>query len=253
MFQDTRPADPGQLSGGDHWAEFRIDDRRAICALLRQLRDRSTPVNVVSPDGAMLCANVWTIDEDRSHLNLSAEAADPQLAGLVEGNEAVAVAYLDSVKLQFDLLGLVLVRSARSCALQARLPREMYRFQRRNSFRVRTLEQHSPTAHLRHPSIPDMTLNLRVLDVSAGGCAIYLPSDVPPLPPGCELAGVQIALDADTRFTATVRLQHVTSIGVTERGVRLGCEWAPLDGASSRALQRYIDLTQRRRRLLSGG
>ena len=130
MFQDTRPADPGADLGGDPWAEFRITDPRAIGSLLRELRDRSTPVNLVSPDGAMLCVNVWTVDAERSHLNLSAEGADPQLERLVEGNEAVAVAYLDSVKLQFDVQGLLLVRSARACALQARLPRELYQIGR---------------------------------------------------------------------------------------------------------------------------
>jgi len=67
---------------------------------------------------------------------------------------------------------------------RAELPREVFRFQRRNSFRVRTLPRSSPTMVLRHPGIPDMTLALRVLDVSTGGCALFLPNDVPPLSPG---------------------------------------------------------------------
>jgi hypothetical protein len=42
----------------------------------------------------------------------------------------------------------------------------------------------------------------------------------------------------------------VTSILPNERGVRMGCEWAPLGGHAERALQRYIDHTQKQRRLM---
>jgi c-di-GMP-binding flagellar brake protein YcgR len=155
------------------------------------------------------------------------------------------------VKLQFDLRDLLLVRGPKSCALQCELPREIYRFQRRGAYRVRTLEAHLPSARVRHPSIPEMALELRVLDVSAGGCALQLPHDVPPLRPGIRLAGVAIELDADTRFVATLTLQHVTAILPNERGVRLGCGWQMPDGAAERTLQRYIDQTQKRRRLLA--
>lgn len=247
MFADTQPA-PLDETG---LAEFRIDSMREQLALLRQVRDTSVPVTLAAPDGATMNSTLWALDDTTQRLNFSAEAADPQLQRLVDGNEAVAVAYLDSVKLQFDLQGLLLVRGTKSCALQSRMPRVMYRFQRRNAFRVRTLEQHGPVARLRHPSLPEMALVLRVLDVSVGGCALLLPPDVPSVQPGIRVAGVGIELDADTRFTTTLTLQHVTSIGSSERGVRLGCEWSPLGGAAERALQRYIDQTQKRRRLLN--
>ena len=105
-------------------------------------------------------------------------------------------------------------------------------------------------ARLRHPAMPEMTVSLRVLDVSIGGCPLFLPHDVPSLPPGTRLAEVQIELDADTRFPAQLTLQHVSSILPDERGVRMGCEWAPLGGSAERALQRYIDHTQKQRRLM---
>jgi c-di-GMP-binding flagellar brake protein YcgR len=251
MFEHTRPAQLDSDGGADPWAEFRVDHPREIVALLRQLRDGNVAVNLNSPDGGMVSATLWALDDQRGRVNFSADDGNPQLESLIESNEVVAVAYLDAVKLQFDLHGLLIVRSAHSAALQAELPREVYRFQRRGAFRVRTLEQHSPRARLRHPAIPEMMLDLRVLDVSSGGCAIFLPHDVPPLAPGNTLAQVQIELDADTRFVTALALHHVTAILPNDRGVRLGCEWLPLDGAAARALQRYIDQTQKRRRLLS--
>jgi flagellar brake protein len=183
------------------------------------------------------------------------------LPTLVDADEAVAVAYLESVKLQFDLQDFMLVHGHNSCALQCRLPDEIYRFQRRNAYRVRTRESHGPRAGFRHPSMPEMHVELRVLDVSIGGCALWLPPDVPLLQAGTVLADVRLELDADTRFTSAVRLQHVSAQGAFHgspggngtQGVRVGCEWRNLPSPSERVLQRWIDRTQRRRHLLTLG
>jgi len=93
---------------------------------------------------------------------------------------------------------------------------------------------------------------LRVLDVSVGGCALALPADVPPLAAGVQIAGARIELDGDTRFDTTLTLQHVSSgMGSAATSQRLGCAFGKLDGAAQRALQRYIEQTQKRQRLFS--
>jgi flagellar brake protein len=106
-------------------------------------------------------------------------------------------------------------------------------------------------ARLRHPMIPDMQLNLRVLDISIGGCALFLPNDVPQLDAGILMNGVTMDLDPDTRVTTGLRLQHVTSLNPESGGVRLGCEMVSPGHDSLRLLQRYIDQTQKRRRMLA--
>ena len=250
-FLDTQPAPLGDDPHGDPFAQFRSSHPREVQALLRELRDSTTPVALSSPAGVGLGATVWTVDAERGRIAFDVEPGDPQLPGLVEANELTAVAYLDAVKLQFDLHDLVLVRSPRATALQARLPACVYRFQRRSSFRVRTLERGAPVARLRHPSLPDMQLALRILDISIGGCALLLPANTPPLPPGLEMGGVQLDLDTDTLLEVVLRIQHATSVQGKTTGLRLGCELLRLDAGTLRTLQRYIDQTQKRRRLLS--
>jgi c-di-GMP-binding flagellar brake protein YcgR len=185
-------------------------------------------------------------------MTLAADANDPRLQQLLDADEVVVVCYLDSIKLQFDVNDLVVVHRGRDTALNAAFPRELFRFQRRNGFRVQPMLRTTPVARLRHPMIPDMQLSLRVLDVSIGGCALFLPNDVPALDPGVLMNGAQIDLDADTRVMCSLRLQHVTSINPESRGVRLGCEMVNAGSDGLRALQRYIDQTQKRRRLLGG-
>jgi hypothetical protein len=176
MFHDTQPATLRDAGNPDPWAPFRIGHDGEIVALLRQLRDGAVPVTLSAPGGAAYTTQLWSLDPSRQQLSFAADDDQPQLQQLVAGDEAVAVAYLDSIKLQFDLHDLLVVHGARSAALQAALPRVLYRFQRRSAYRVRTLERTSPAARLRHPSIPDMLLTLRVVDVSIGGCALFLPN-----------------------------------------------------------------------------
>ena len=230
--------------------DYRITSTIEIFDLLRQVEASRTLVTLSSPEGHSYTTLIWNIEPDRELVGFSGESNHAGLRALLESNEVTAVAYLDSIKVQFDVHGLMLVHNGRSSAISCGYPREIFRFQRRNGYRVRPLLRNAPTARLRHPMIPDMQLNLRVLDVSIGGCALFLPEDVPMLEPGVLLNGVDLDLDADTHIVAPLRLQHVTSLHLEARGVRLGCELVNASNESLRALQRYIDQTQKRRRLM---
>jgi c-di-GMP-binding flagellar brake protein YcgR len=247
MPLDALGAAPGGLD------DFRITAPREIAAMLRQLLDGCVELYLNARDGSSVGGTVWTLDAERGSLGLSVDANDPALQGMLESEEVVVVGYLNSVKLQFDAHDLVLVHGARGSVLNCALPRELFRFQRRSAYRVRPMQRSSPVARLRHTDIAEMQLALRVLDVSIGGCALFLPHDVPPMQPGVVLNQVQIELDADTRFHVNLRLQHVTSLSSESKGVRLGCEFVRADATALRALQRFIDQTQKRGRLLSIG
>jgi c-di-GMP-binding flagellar brake protein YcgR len=260
MFQDTRPAELDPAGGLSAWAEFRVTHPQERARLLRELRDGGVPVVLNSPDGTSMASAIWALDLELDRLSFKVDMAAPQLPGLIDADEVVAVAYLASVKLQFDLQGFMLVRGANATALQCRIPGEIYRFQRRNGYRVRAPSRNDPRARFRHPALPDMQLSLRVLDVSIGGCALWLPGDVPSLQAGTRLGQIEVELDGETRFRVGALLQHVSSIGAGSsntldgregNGVRLGCQWHQLAQDSERVLQRWIDRSQRRSHLLS--
>jgi flagellar brake protein len=245
MPLDALGAAPGGLD------EFRISSPREIAAMLRRLADGSVQMNLNASDGSVVNGTVWSSDPDRGTLGFSVDPAEPALNALLDCQEVVVVGYLDSVKVQFDVGHLVLVHGARASVLTCSYPRELFRFQRRSAYRVRPLIRTTPVARVRHTDIAEMQLALRLLDVSIGGCALFLPNDVPPMQVGGVMNQVQIELDADTRFHVNMRLQHVTSISSESNGVRLGCEFVRADASALRALQRFIDLTQKRGKLLS--
>lgn len=251
MFQDTRPASFDATGGIDPFAPFRIQHRGELQALLRQVRDSGAPVVLAAPGGVSSTCTLWALDGAAERLNFSADESHPQLQTLVDADEAMAVTYLDSVKLQFELDHLVLVRGKHGVSLQAAMPDSIYRFQRRESFRVRPTARVAPHLTLRHPALPDMLVRLRILDLSVGGCALLVPSDVPELRPGLVINGVQVELDAETAFVAGLQLHHVSSFEGTEAGQRIGCEWRLLDPIAERSLQRFVNQTQKRHRLLN--
>jgi flagellar brake protein len=244
-FASTQPTPLSALSGRAI-DEFRVANPTEVLALLRRLVDSAVLVQLSAPGGAAYTSTMWSVDGTARRISLDADASHPQVHALVDAGEATAVAYLDAIKLQFDLRGLMLVHGQRASALQSVLPDVMYRFQRREFFRVRVRD--SAVAQLRHPGSLQL-LTLRVLDVSVGGCSLALPAGTAPIGPGTTLQGVRIELDADTLFVAALTVQHVSGgFGNTTGGARLGCSFAGLDAPSQRALQRYVDLTQRRQK-----
>ncbi|MES2090872.1 MAG: flagellar regulator YcgR PilZN domain-containing protein [Pseudomonadota bacterium] len=233
--------------------DYRITAAVEIDALLKRLLNDNTLMTLSGPGGNSYSTMLWSVDSTRGIICFSAEAGDARLQALLETQEVVAVGYLDSIKLQFDLEGLIQVHGPSGTALNAQYPRVLYRFQRRSCFRVQPLISNCPVAHLRHPSMPDMQLELRVLDVSLNGLALFLPHNVPMVSAGVKIGQCFLELDSDTRLEMGLVIHHVSVINPASQGARLGCELVSLNGASERALQQYINQTQKRRLALSLG
>lgn len=255
MSLSTRPALlDGSGEGDDPLAEFRVTDPPVILALLREMRDKAVQVSVVNAQGVGIASSLWTVDPDQGRISFTADDRNPNLHKLLRGNEAAAVCYIESVKLQFELHGLALVSGVEASALQADIPQRLYRFQRRQGYRVKPLERGNPTVQFMHPTEPTRKMSLRVTDVSIGGCALLLPLNTPTVPGRTELEVVRVDLDADTRFNCGMMIHHASPLRNLDgelSGHKLGCEWLRMDGSAQRALQRYIDLVQRRRRMMS--
>jgi c-di-GMP-binding flagellar brake protein YcgR len=248
---ETSPAPLDGMSADDGLDEFRISSPRDIGLLLKQLLDGSVLLSLHASDGSVCTSALWTMDSTRATMGFNADPKDPATQALLQGDEVVVVGYLDNVKLQFDIHDTVLVNGHKASVLSCPFPREMYRFQRRNAFRVRPLIRSAPVARVRHPDMPGSEFALRIIDVSIGGCGLFLPHDVPSMNIGTLLPDVRVELDADTRLDVTMRLKHVTILAPEARGARLGLEFVRAGGDTLRTLQRFIDLTQKRGKLMA--
>ena len=114
---ETMPMPLDALGAANGLGEFRVDSPREVTALLRQLCDGNVTLNLNASDGSVVSATVWTMDPERGGLGFNVDPSDPALHALLECQDVVVVGYLDSVKLQFDIHNLVLVRGPRACVL----------------------------------------------------------------------------------------------------------------------------------------
>lgn len=230
--------------------DYRITSGIDILALLEQVQTQRALVTLTNTDGVSYTTLLCGIDPRLGVVSFGADGGDDAMQAVLTSDEVVAVVYLDRIKVQFDIEGLVHVRGP-SEALNARLPQVAYRFQRRSAFRVQPLSSQGPVAEFRHPAMPDMRLSLRVLDVSLSGVALFLPENVPAMPTGVRIGQCTVRLDADTVLDVGLIIHHITPIHHEARGVRLGCELTQLHG-HDRSLQHYIHQTQKRRSALTG-
>ena len=174
------PLPQGVSVGGLGSEAFRVTDEEEVLALLKAMMEAGTVLNLAASDGTTHSATLWAVDPRQRRLALTADLMSIAIPRLIEAAEVVATGYLNHVRIQFELSDCMLVHGPRASVLQARVPPEVYRFQRRAHPRVRTLDGAAPTASFRHPQMADMRLDLRVLDMSVGGCALLLPCR-----PGC--------------------------------------------------------------------
>jgi c-di-GMP-binding flagellar brake protein YcgR len=239
------PADAAQES-------YRLDEPAEVAALLGRCMAQHVTFTLATPDGVNYTTELVSVDRAAGCLNLAGTTHDLRLRSVIDADEALAVGYLDRVRVQFELSGMVMVHGSRECSVQARWPEAVFRFQRRETFRVTPLDHGKPQIHFEHPSGTPLTL--RLLDVSLGGLAFQLPAALPVIEPGRCIEHVIIELDALTRVDASLRVVHLSVLGDGGEAplpARVGCEWLRLDHEGARALQRFIDQTQKRQRLLT--
>ncbi|SEL45863.1 c-di-GMP-binding flagellar brake protein YcgR, contains PilZNR and PilZ domains [Roseateles sp. YR242] len=234
-------------------ADFRLDAPGEIMSWLRELLQSQSRVQLSTPDGEAVHTVLRALDTPHGMLTFEAPqdrtAAEPVLAS----TEVMATAYLDRIKLQFDLPGLVGVRGTGTEVLRAPLPQRIYRFQRRQAYRVQSQGQLFPA--LRLSSVEGV--RIRVVNVSGGGLALQWPARGTPgvvatLPPppaqGEEVMGT-LELEREVNFSVLLRVQHVTP-GEGEAPHHLGCAFVSLSPSAARALQLFIDQAQKRERLM---
>ncbi|KQV89622.1 flagellar brake protein [Pelomonas sp. Root1237] len=230
--------------------ELRVASTAEIAAYLQQLQRENSGVLLSGPQGQSLSSRIVALDADADLIGLEI-GTDPDgiSQALVAEGEITAVAYLGAIKLQFELEGPVLVSGEQGTVLRSALPARLYRFQRRQSFRVQPAGSAYPRIVL--PGAEQPGRALRVLDLSIGGLALALPPDFSPLPVGEVSDGLVLELDRISALRVTLLPHHVSPIAGDTSGMQqLGCSFVDLDANAGRSLQVYVDQTQKRRRLL---
>lgn len=239
-MSDTLTPTPGAAD-----ADFRIDAPGEIMSWLRELLQSQARVQLSTPDGVAIHTVLRTLDAPTGTLTFEAPEDRAALAPVLACDELLASAFLDRIKLQFDISALVGIQGGNAGVLRAPVPSRLYRFQRRQAYRVQSTGQSYPAFLM--PGVSPQ--RLRVVNVSAGGAGLHWPADVLPMPgTGDEINGT-LELEREIAAPASLRVQHV-NMGKADAPHYIGCAFASMAPTATRALQQFIDQAQKRERLL---
>lgn len=223
--------------------DYRIREPLEIRALLGDMFASKALISLDAPDGLRHTTLIDALVPSQSRIVLAADDAH-HLPAMIESGEVTATCYLDRIKVQFELHGTVLVRGHRAL-ISAEWPRQLWRFQRRQNFRVVPPHSLSPHVRLVHPHT-DTPLLLRVLDISESGLALALPLETPLLDAGISLRHCQLELGQGEVVSVTLSVQHVSVLNPSTQAARVGCEFHDLSAPDARLLRAWIDQTQKR-------
>ncbi len=241
---------PHRLPGvaPDELESFRIYSHVEVVTLLRSLVRARSRCSVQFGEGAQdfLATTLLAVNPEFEELVFDC-GSDPVANGRLQ--RAAALEFftsLDQIRIQFSTHAAEPTIHERLPALRVRLPESVVRLQRREYFRVATPVVKPLLAAVPDPKDPRRTLQLRLLDLSVGGFAMFLPEGEAPPALGSELEGCSLELPEAGRviFNASVR-----SVAIHSRppGTRIGCAFLRLPGQAHKSIQRQILAMERER------
>ena len=233
--------------------QFTVYARAEIAALLRRLRDAGTPVNAYHDmSSGFAVTAVLDVLADEGAVIVD-PPSDPSAARHLLAAEYVTfVAFIDNIKMQFSVDGVIAASWQGAPAVRIKLPEAVMRLQRRESFRVRP-PMGKPAMCL-VPRPPEVDENgrvcvrekpqfesLRVIDLSVGGLALLVYPEKIDLPRGEKIDGCSLDLPGIGSIGLSVVVRHVDAVPRDESARRCGCEFVDMSPAARMALQRYVN------------
>lgn len=234
--------EPAEADGAE---QFRVSSARDILGFLHRLAEHHELVCVYfdATDRFGLSSVLAVVDEG---VILDVPSGSYR-SDLLASEMLLCVSALQRVKLQFEITGPRLVEWQERPAVQAALPRNMLRLQRRDFYRLTVPMGEPLTCFVPYGHGEEHEISL--VDLSVGGVGIlgYVPGLR--LTAGAIYAGIRIELadtgtvvaDIEIRSSFDVRLRN----GI--RTVRTGARFIDLSGSMQSLIQRYITRIERER------
>lgn len=229
--------------------KFLLRGRRQVRQLLQELIDHRALVSLYLLPGAesFLTAPVTlSDDEEWLYLDASIDAATNQRS--TQAGSLLCVTQLERIRIQFSLSGVSLTSLGGRTALKAAVPADILRLQRREFYRLPVPLSHPIACSLARIGAPGR-VDVRVLDIGAGGIAIQLPPGEISLELSQELPNCLLKLPEVEPITLSLEVRNIqrqaSRSGI--ESLRVGCRFAALPRGADTAIQRYIFRVDRER------
>jgi c-di-GMP-binding flagellar brake protein YcgR len=229
---------------------YSIDNPLEIQAHLRKIIARKIPVSMYldSDDSPFMPALIVSLDAQTGRMGLQAKGLNIPAITRFEEGPATLVAFIDQVKIQFSLSELEVVEFSAHPAFTATIPKQFFRAQRRNYFRVHPL--YSVPAHclLALPQPSGATQEVEILDIGVGGMSLDVPISFGELSEHMQLPGCFVQLPGQTTFRCELLICYAGKTASEEGTRRVGVHFHELDSKHQRTVQLYVNSVEATRR-----
>ena len=218
---------------------FSVDGPLAVKAILEDLvRGRALITLYAAHDHEEFVVS-QILGWDASGIRFDFTTDEHRRQAILRGAGITVVAFLDSIKIQFDARALRLQPDARLPTLVCTVPTRVFRIQRRDAFRVRPPHRSPVECVIRSVGAEERVY--RVMDMSPDGLALMVPA-TQPVPASGELwqhCRLEIPGYAPIPCDLLVRVVSETLLG-DGASARIGCEFHRPTPQTQRAVQIYV-------------
>lgn len=206
---------------------------------------KATSVLYFGNDGHFIKTIMLAVTEKGIWLDIGPSEEDNQM--LFDSDTATLVTMHQGAKVQFDCHHATMAVYASNPAIYFPLPQQIYRFQRRDYFRL-PLPADAPLKCTIPPAVPNaaQVCDLVIMDISVGGIALKCKESSVNLVEGEIYHDCKIELPNIGTLTATIQVRNLFEVtapsGIITK--HAGCEFINLDGKMSMLLQRYVAVMQ---------
>lgn len=231
--------------------EFRIVSAKEIELVLRNVAEKESRVALYYGDTTyFILTTLLEVDATGLRLEQSPNSRDNKR--IIESDNLVCVSSHLNVKVQFTAHHPSAVEYRGYPAFYLPLPDNIYRVQRRDSFRLTP----PPSEPLRcviptSGSQKEHPMEVTIMDISAGGIKITCVENDIEIEEGKTYENCQIKLTGVGTISVTITVRHLVSLTTKSGRIlkRAGCQFQKLDGATSILLQRYVNNVQQIRKI----
>lgn len=224
--------------------EFRVEGVTAIRGLMRDLQRKKALIALYAADDHDSFFVTQLLGFDDHCVEFDFVTDQHRRRTITASPGAVVVAFLDQVKLQFEVDAITEVALATGPALRCPMPGRVYRIQRRDAYRVRPLGSDAAVVFVPRSGRDQAR---RVMDFSVTGVAIALPPGETVPEPGTRWDRCRLEFAGRAPIPCDLVVRHVSGGLQAEAGARrIGCEFSAPPPDVARAIQLTVLDTETR-------
>lgn len=234
-----------KLHEGDE-EKYLISSPREIQLTLHAIAQKKSPAVLYFGDERQFIKTILlAVTEKGIWLDIGPSEEDNQM--LFDSDTATLVTLHQGSKVQLECHRATLAVYAAKPAIYFPLPKYIYRFQRRDYFRL-PLPSDDPLKCVIPPALPNSSqaCEIVIMDISVGGIALKCKESSINLVEGEIYHDCKIDLPEIGTLTATIQVKNLFEV-ISPNGQitkHAGCEFINLDGKMSMLLQRYVAVMQ---------